>query len=722
MFPGQIQSRRALLFKLLLAPVLILMISAAYTSILIGERQQALQEDSRYNLPWFTSQAVNELARLQQRITAIALPGSGVDRQEVQLRLDVLANRIGLFQSGIGELDDFIRSDPELQETIDQLIEATERTQQLIGALDSPHTIRQILEQLSPLDARLARMASMANTQSGDRLAEDQQQISQLHWIFSALVASMLLCSMFLVGSLVWNNRLLQRMHQEVKVLAEAAEKANRAKSEFLAVMSHEIRTPLTAVLGMTDLLVMEDLSKRQRNYVDAIHSSGRHLLSVINDILDFSQVEAGRLVLEQIDFSVAELLEQVRSLMMPHATERGLQFSVAIDRHSPPVVRGDPTRLRQILLNLVGNALKFTSSGGVRLCVRCAEGSEAVKFRFEVRDTGIGITAEQQTELFQAFAQAERSTARTYGGSGLGLAISKKLVDAMGGVIGVESELGGGSTFWFEVSLALGDSVAVEEIASGKRASVMPLRILVAEDVPINRDLLHTMLSQQGHCVSLVDNGEEAVRLAARAEFDVILMDVQMPVMDGIEASRRIRRLPASAAIVPIIALTANVLASEHERCLAAGMNQVLTKPVVWPTLFSALTAVTTMKDQCAADSASAGILPLIDWPFVRSNLDGISNEKAANFLQRALDDARAILVEFQGAHECSGEMSRLAHRLAGTARSFGLVAIGDIGKEIEDAAKKGHVPEELLHALAIAVDATKVELTAAHGPRRSH
>ncbi len=181
MFPGQIQSRRALLFKLLLAPVLILMISAAYTSILIGERQQALQEASRYNLPWFTSQAVNELARLQQRITAIALPGSGVDRQEVQLRLDVLANRIGIFQSGIGELDDFIRSDPELQETIDQLIEATERTQQLIGALDSPHTIRQILEQLSPLDARLARMASMANTQSGDRLAEDQQQISHLH-------------------------------------------------------------------------------------------------------------------------------------------------------------------------------------------------------------------------------------------------------------------------------------------------------------------------------------------------------------------------------------------------------------------------------------------------------------------------------------------------------------------------------------------------------------
>jgi CheY-like chemotaxis protein len=287
--------------------------------------------------------------------------------------------------------------------------------------------------------------------------------------------------------------------------------------------------------------------------------------------------------------------------------------------------------------------------------------------------------------------------------------------------VIGVESELGGGSTFWFEVSVALGDSVAVEEIASGKRASVMPLRILVAEDVPINRDLLHTMLSQQGHCVSLVDNGEEAVRLAARAEFDVILMDVQMPVMDGIEASRRIRRLPASAAIVPIIALTANVLASEHERCLAAGMNQVLTKPVVWPTLFSALAAVTTMKDQCAADSTSAGILPLIDWAFVKSNLDGISNEKAANFLQRALDDARAILVEFQSARECSGEMARLAHRLAGTARTFGLVAIGDLGKKIEDAAKKGHIPEELLHALARAVDATKVELAAAHGPPRS-
>ena len=353
----------------------------------------------------------------------------------------------------------------------------------------------------------------------------------------------------------------------------------------------------------------------------DSIRSSGRHLLSIINDILDFSQIEAGRLVLESIDFSVAATLEQVRSLLTPQATERGLELTMSIDQHSPPVVRGDPTRLRQVLLNLVGNALKFTSTGWVRVHVGCGDVGHRASLRFEIQDTGIGITAEQQAELFQAFAQAEGSTARTYGGSGLGLAISKRLVEAMGGTIGVESELGRGSTFWFELALEVGDSVVAAERDAEKPASVPSLHILVAEDVPINRDLLQTVLTQQGHEVTMAENGEEAVRQASSTEFDVILMDVQMPVLDGIAAARQIRRLPSPAGKVPIIALTANVMAAEHDRCLEAGMSEVLTKPVAWPSLFAALAALAPTRRAASINSpgpadeelsvASAGATP---------------------------------------------------------------------------------------------------------------
>ena len=289
--------------KLLLGPVIILMVGAAYTSVLIGERQQALQQTSRYNIMWSTSQSVNELARLEQRIAAASIPGSSVDRDEVQLRLDVLANRVKLFQSGIGEIEELVGSDPEFPETIVRLADSIAAAQPLVDVLDRPGSVVQLLELFSPLDVRLARLASSAQARIADYLAEDQHQLSRLHWIFSTLLAAILLCSLTLLVLLLWNNHLLQRAHQEMRVLAQAAEQASRAKSEFLAMMSHEIRTPMTAVLGMADLLAAEDLSDKQRHYVDRVRSSGRHLLSIINDILDLSQIEAGRLTLEQIDF-----------------------------------------------------------------------------------------------------------------------------------------------------------------------------------------------------------------------------------------------------------------------------------------------------------------------------------------------------------------------------------------------------------------------------------
>ena len=311
---------------------------------------------------------------------------------------------------------------------------------------------------------------------------------------------------------------LLEQQTEELRHLTAEAERANHAKSQFLAAMSHEIRTPMTGVLGMADLLAAEQLSPEQKRYVDTIRASGRHLLTVINDILDFSRLEAGRVEVERIDFLLSDVLEQVSSLMAPQAAARGLDLQVGQAIASCPVICGDPTRLRQVLVNLIGNALKFSSAGKVDLMIRrlaAAEGRE--RLRFEVRDTGIGIPPEQRVELFQPFVQADSSITRHFGGSGLGLAICRSLVTAMGGVIGCESEPGRGSTFWFELPFEIGDNAKAAERNSAPLLQIRPLRILVVDDVAANRELMVAMLGRHGHAVALADDGAAAVEHAAR-------------------------------------------------------------------------------------------------------------------------------------------------------------------------------------------------------------
>ena len=396
----------------------------------------------------------------------------------------------------------------------------------------------------------------------------------------------------------------------EMRDLGEQAQKANQAKSDFLAAMSHEIRTPMTSVLGMTDLLVMDDLSPAQKRCIDTIRASGRHLLSIINDILDFSRIESGRMELERIDFAMADVIEHVQSILTPKAVEREIQLLVDQALGSSLVLRGDPTRLQQVLVNLVDNGLKFTAQGSVTLTVRQLQAtSGGLRLRFEVQDTGSGIPRERQAELFQPFVQETDSVARLYGGSGLGLAICRRLVEAMGGVIGLESEPGRGSLFWFELPFELGNDVVTPKQSAFEPTQIRPLRVLVVDDVASNRLLFDAMLSRHGHSVLLAEDGAEAVNLVAREQLDVVLMDVQMPVMDGVEATQRIRRMPGPMAGVPILALTANVMHSERERFLAAGMNQCLTKPVIWPELFAALDSI------AAAERLTA-------WPAPRPSL----------------------------------------------------------------------------------------------------
>jgi signal transduction histidine kinase/DNA-binding response OmpR family regulator len=485
-------------------------------------------------------------------------------------------------------------------------------------------------------------------------------------------------------------------LHRTTEQAREAAESAARAKSDFLALMSHEVRTPLNGVLGMAALLADTRLDAEQRGYVEAIRHSGNVLLETINDLLDFSKMEAGRLVSECVDFDLGAVIAESVRVIEGRAVPKGLALVVEVDPEAPAVVRGDPGHLRQVLLNLLSNAVKFTAEGRVALRVR--RGPSADTMRFEVADTGIGIAAEARAAVFEPFVQADASTTRRYGGTGLGLAICRKLVGMMGGEIGVESEPGRGSTFWFTARLAPGlpalpapaPVTATSAAAAGEGASAPAARptwngarVLVAEDDALNQVVVRGMLERRGCVVDIVDTGRSAVDAVHERAYALVLMDGQMPEMDGLAATRAIRSAePADGRPIRIVALTAAAMRDDRERCIAAGMDDYLTKPLRPEALDAVLERwLGAPREDSATSPPPSSAERLVEAPIDRAvladlgalltNGEPVLRQLVATFLGEVPGRLAAIRDAID--HGDAAALRRAAHTLKGSSATLG-------------------------------------------------
>lgn len=548
------------------------------------------------------------------------------------------------------------------------------------------------------------------------------------------------------------NKRELQIAKEEAESLKDEAEAANKAKSDFLANMSHEIRNPMNAIVGFTDVLRrgLEDSQETRLKYLDTIHSSGNHLVGLINDILDLSKIESGKMELEICDCQPYRLMGEVVSVLQMKAADQNLFLEHAIEGRIPTSIQSDPTRLRQILMNLVSNAIKFTSNGGVRILASFVDNDGRQQVRFRVIDTGIGMTDEQCEKIFEEFVQADSSVTRRFGGTGLGLAISKRLTEALGGDIVVSSVVGEGSTFEFCVDCGdiadvalIDDRTAAATMVTTLRAGAetlglrfMPARVLVTDDTPANRQLVGLVLRKAGLEVDEAENGAQAIERVNTEHYDLMLMDMQMPVMDGFTATRKLRE---AGVEIPIFALTANVMQADRDRCEQAGCTGFLTKPIDIDKLLQSLAEILPLdesapegprspnpeqelrtEDSDRASSPTAADLVDDALRMVENALDftpeesfKVAPQRLESSLPLEIPEFREIVVQFvEGVPAMMREMQdawdrrdfpvlrELAHKLKGTGGTVGFAEFTSPASRLQDFAEAGRdsgIPEVL-------------------------
>ena len=531
------------------------------------------------------------------------------------------------------------------------------------------------------------------------------------HWRETAktsitLVAAMLLAIM---AATIWLLRLTsqrENLLRDVTTEKLRAEKASddarladEAKSAFLATMSHEIRTPMNGIIGFSELLLETPLDGRQKEFVTTVYDSARTLLVLLNDVLDYSKIEAGKIELELIDFDPTSIAQSVLSLFQRQAETKGLVLTLSISPDVPKGVTGDASRLRQILTNLVSNAIKFTEKGSVDLFLSLAgHGGDWAALRFAVKDSGIGIPAEAKTHLFSRFSQADSSISRRFGGTGLGLAICKSLVDVMHGELGVSSRPGEGSTFWFTISLPLATAPVKPRLApipaniSGKGT------VLVVDDVEVNRRLVSVMLTSSGYSVEEAKGGREALTRIQNGGVDIVLLDLQMPEMDGFETVARIRTLLGEEAKVPVIAMTANAMRGVIEQCLSAGMNGYVRKPATKADLLTALSSVLAPQtDERPTDTPATRDIEMPSQPIDESVLGELERYIGRAKVIECVDLLKAqIPTALKRIRACVDaqdmkDLGEEAHSLISPTGSLGLISIAYIARELSDALRTG-------------------------------
>ena len=508
----------------------------------------------------------------------------------------------------------------------------------------------------------------------------------------------------------------------------EQAERASRAKGDFLANMSHEIRTPINAVVGMAHLALKTGLTDKQRDYLEKISTSGSHLLDLVNDVLDVAKIEAGKLTLSHVPFSLHETIRRIDSIAALRAGEKALALQVEVDDGIPPCLVGDEMRIGQILINYLNNAIKFTEKGTIRLSAHLiARDAEFCHLRFAVSDTGIGLSSEQQARLFCSFEQADVSTTRKFGGTGLGLAISKQLAEMMDGTVGVESTPGQGSTFWATLRVEIAaDGVVPASLADfplheTQTGLFSGLRLLLAEDNPLNQQIARELLEEHGVVVSVADTGLQAIEMLNQGSFDCVLMDVRMPELDGLEATRRIRQQPCFAGL-PVIAMTANARTEDRDDCFAAGMNDFISKPVDPAQFFriisrwikpnpDALMPVTTLAPpaaQVAAPLASGEVDTTCIRKLVRNDPAKMIRF-AENFLQSTATGVHDITQAAAAGDLAS--LAQLSHRFKSSAQSMGAGRLGEQLSALERSAVAGDLAASRPMAAQIVVCWSQVE-----------
>ncbi len=527
-------------------------------------------------------------------------------------------------------------------------------------------------------------------------------------------------------------NEDVLKLNENLGRLKVEAEEANQVKSSFLANISHEIRTPMNAILGMTYLIQQTPLSTKQRNYLHKVQMSGQILLSIINDLLDISKIEAGKIELEQVSFRLAEVLDRATAMVGEKAAEKGLDLLLEKEEDIPEVVIGDPLRLNQVLTNLLSNAVKFTESGRISIrVVKITDRQEQITLRFSVQDSGIGLSEQEQAKLFQAFSQIDSSISRRFGGTGLGLAISKRLVDLMGGDIGVKSFPGKGSIFSFTAQFGVGGdpvslgSEALPELSVlRQKSNLQGCNILVVDDNEINLDVAGELLTGLGVTVTKAVNGKVALKELERGDFDAVLMDVHMPVMDGYQATKALRKKPCWQNL-PVIALTASVSFSDREQVIAAGMNDFIKKPISPENLATTLSKwlcpesvpLESSGEREVEESSEATELPIIDIAQTLNRLEG-NHRFHIRLLKKFFHNSGAVLENLSQALKDNNieQVKLIVHDIKGVAGTVGAVRLQAAAAAMEMSLHAG-IPEDIatgyedvsnnLYAAVAAIDA---------------